>query len=129
MLTDDAGDQEASSDAFAVVGLIVNGRLKRRRTVVVDATNLYAPGRLGYQRVASRYGIPTVAIAFDLPVSAYHARNAARPERLVADEVVADQAARMSEELARLVAEEYAVVYVLGEEDLAGLAVERGRSD
>ena len=64
MLTDDAGEQEASSDAFKIVGLLVNGRLRRKRMTVVDATNLHGPGRLGYRRVASRYGIPTIAIAF-----------------------------------------------------------------
>jgi protein phosphatase len=126
MLTDDEADQAASSDAFRLLGLIVNGRLKRGRTTVVDATNLYAPGRNGYRRAASRHGIPTIAICFDLSLSSYHARNAARPDRLVADEVVADQAARMSAELERLDNEGYAAIYILTEADLlAGVTVER----
>ena len=126
MLTDDPGDQEASSDAFKIVALLVSGRLRRGRMTVVDATNLHAPSRLGYRRVASRYGIPAIAIDFDLPTIAYHARNATRPDRLVADGVVADQAARMAEELARLENEGYSAVYVLSESSLAaGVSVER----
>lgn len=126
MLTDDESDQRSSSDAFALVGLIVNGRLKRRRMTVVDATNLYAPGRKGYRRTASRYGIPTIAVCFDLPLAAYHEWNSARAERIVNRLVVEDQAARMEAEMARVRAEGYAAVYVLNDQDLkSGVAVER----
>jgi predicted kinase len=126
MLSDDAGDQSASSEAFAIVAMLVKGRLRRRLVTVVDATNLHAPARLGYRRAASRYGIPTIAIAFDLPVSVYHERNATRPDRIVGELVVEDQARRMAHVLARLKDENYAAVYVIGEVDLASnVTVER----
>jgi predicted kinase len=113
MLTDDEGDQAASSDAFRLVGLIVNGRLNRRRMTVVDATNLYAPGRKGYRRAASRRGIPTIAICFDLPLSSYHARNAARPDRIVDVAVVEDQASRMPDVRDALQREGYHAVHLV----------------
>src|SRR6185312_7187310 len=41
-VSDDPNDQAASADAFRILALLVNGRLKRRLTAVVDATNLRA---------------------------------------------------------------------------------------
>ncbi len=121
MLSDDAGDQGASAEAFQVVAIIVNGRLRRRLTTVVDATNLRAANRNRYHRLAARYGIPTVIIAFDLSPTTYAARNAARTDRVVAESVVTDQAARMAATLEELESEGYAAVHVLIEDGKAEL--------
>ena len=75
VLTDDAGDQGASAEAFRLLAIIVNGRLSRRLTTVVDAINLRAVDRRRYQALAASYGLPTVAIAFDLSLDSYNARN------------------------------------------------------
>jgi len=112
-LTDHPGDQGASAEAFQVLALIVNGRLRRRLMTVIDATNLGAANRKKYATLAARYGVPTVAIAFDLPLSAYLARNAARPDRIVDERVVDDQAARMADVLADLAEESYGAFHVL----------------
>ena len=115
MLADDAGDQDASAEAFQVLTLVVNGRLRRRLTTVVDATNLRGTSRRQYRRIAARYGIPSVAVAFDFPASSYAARNAGRTDRVVPESVVADQAARMATALAELPEEGHAAVWVLRE--------------
>lgn len=126
MLADDPSDQDASAEAFQVLAIIVNGRLRRRLTTVVDATNLRAVNRNRYRRMAARYGIPTVAICFDLPPQVYQAHNLQRPERVVDDDVVDRQTDLMAQALADLPAEDYASLYVLREPDLhADLAVER----
>ena len=83
LLTDDEADQASSAEAFHIVALLVNGRLKRRLTTVVDATNLRAANRKSYHRAAARYGVPTVAIVFDLPARVYLTRDGARAERSV----------------------------------------------
>ena len=124
MVSDDAGDQDASAEAFQILALIVNGRLKRRLTTVVDATNLHAATRKQYSRLAARYGVPAIAIAFDLPLSAYHERNARRAGRIVGKLVVEDQAGRMPEALLELESEGYAQLIVLREGD-DHVAVER----
>ena len=113
MLSDDPADQEASAEAFQVLALIVNGRLRRRLTTVVDATNLRAANRKQYRTLAARYGVPAIAIAFDLPLAAYRERNARRSGRVVEDFVVEEQAARMPQALTELAGEGYAAVYVL----------------
>ena len=128
LLTDDAGDQDASAEAFQVVALIVNGRLKRRLTTVVDATNLHAANRKQYTRLAARYGVPAVVIAFDLPLPAYHERNARRAERKVDELVVDDQAARMPQALAELDGEDYLAVHVIREDAAEEATVERSRA-
>jgi protein phosphatase len=126
MLSDDPGNQDASAEAFQILALIVNGRLRRRLTTVIDATNLRATNRKQYQRLAQRYGVPAIAVAFDLSLDAYHARNAGRDGRVVRADVVEDQAARMPEALAELWAEGYSDVVVLDEGDLAAeLTIER----
>ena len=96
-----------------MVALIANGRLKRRLMTVIDATNLRAASRKGYRKLAARYGIPTVAIAFDLPADLYAVHNRSRPDRVVEDFVVADQAERMRDAVSMLPEEDYAELFVL----------------
>jgi len=126
MVSDNAADQDASAEAFRLLALIANGRLRRRLTTVIDATNLRAVNRKRLRQVASRYGIPTVAIAFDLPVHVFLERNQRRPDRVVDPEVVADQAERMAEAVADLSEESYAAVYFIQDAELLNsLTIER----
>lgn len=93
---------------------------------VVDATNLRAANRKGYRQMAARYGVPAVAVAFDLAAETYHARVAGRGARQVEAEVVEDQVARMPGVLEALADEGYLAVNVLTDVQIAaGVAVER----
>jgi protein phosphatase len=112
-LTDDPADQDASAEAFHVLSLLVNGRMRRRLMTVVDATNLSAVSRRRFRKIADRHGVPTVAIAFDLPAAVFHARNEVRPGRVVDESVVANQADRMRQAVADLHTENYAALLVL----------------
>ncbi len=126
MVSDNSADQDASAEAFKLLALIANGRLRRRLTTVIDATNLRAINRKRLRQNASRYGIPSVAIAFDLPAEVYMERNGRRPDRLVDPEVVADQAERMTEALSDLASEGYTAVYVIQDPEVVdSLVVER----
>jgi len=127
MLTNDPADQDASAEAFRLLALLLNGRLKRRLTTVVDATNLRAADRRRYGQLAARYGIPVVAVAFDLPLDVYSAHNTQRPVRTVKPEVIADQAERMRLTLADLTDENYAALFVITSADeMHGLSLVRG---
>jgi predicted kinase len=118
LVSNDPADQDASADAFKLVALLVNGRLKRRLMTVVDATSLLAKNRRKYLQVAGRYGIPVIAIAFDLPANAYHSRNRNRTERVVEDGVVDRQIEMMDRALAALPSESYSAVHLLHEGDV-----------
>lgn len=126
MLADDPTNQDASAEAFRILALLANGRLKRRLMTVIDATNLRAIDRKRLRHLAARYGIPSVAIAFDLPLEIYMRNNQRRPDRIVAVSVVSDQVERMREAMTDLESEENEALVVLREEDdLASVSIER----
>jgi protein phosphatase len=124
-LADDPNDQAASADAFRVLDLLVAGRLKRRLLTVVDATNLRAETRQRWLRTARRYGVPAVAIVFDLPLETYLAMNRRRPGRSVGEWVVREQYDRLQLAMAALSEEGYAEIYFLRDPaDVQATAVE-----
>ncbi|HLB45143.1 MAG TPA: AAA family ATPase [Candidatus Limnocylindrales bacterium] len=121
MLSNDPADQGASAEAFALLSILINGRLRRRLMTVVDATSLRAANRTRYRRLAARYGLPVVAVAFDLPARTFHARNRGRDGRVVEDEVVDWQIEQMARALAAMPSEGYAALHVLRDPDTLGL--------
>jgi protein phosphatase len=126
LLADDPADQGASAEAFHLLRLLVDGRLRRRLTTVVDATNLRAADRRRYVSLAARHGVRAVAIAFDFAPRLYAVHNAARPGRVVDEDVVEDQVARMRRALGQMAAEGYAAVYVLRRlEEVTAVTIER----
>lgn len=124
LVSNDPADQGASAEAFKLLALLINGRLKRRLMTVVDATSLRAANRLRYRKLAARYGVPVVAIAFDLPARAYHDRNRGRSGRVVEGGVVDRQIEMMDRALAALPGEGYAAVHVLREDHAVEVARE-----
>ena len=113
-LADDPNDQQASAEAFRILALVLNGRLKRRLTAVVDATNLRAMNRRRLRALAARYGVPVVAIVFDLAEQAFYDNNARRADRVVSHEVIANQVELMREAVADIRAEGYSQIVVVG---------------
>jgi protein phosphatase len=113
-LADDSADQGATAEAFRILALLVEGRLRRRLMTVVDATNLRAVDRARLRAAADRYALPVVAVVFDLPADAYHANNSRRPDRRVERQVVERQLRLLRQALADIPAEGYAAVYVIG---------------
>jgi protein phosphatase len=113
-VSDDPNDQAASAEAFRILALLVNGRLKRRLTAVIDATNLRAMNRRRLRALASRYGVPAVAILFDLPEQAFYDNNARRPDRVVLGEVIANQVELMRQAVADVEAEGFSRIVVIG---------------
>jgi len=130
MLADDPSDQAASAEAFAILSQLLNGRLRRRLLTVVDATNLRAENRRRWLRLAARFGLPSVAIVFDLPDSTVLAQNAARPERQVEDEVVAAQTEALRRARAAIPDEGFSYLYVVPDPLAPGaISVERVRRE
>jgi protein phosphatase len=117
LLSNDPADQSASAEAFRILNLIVNGRLSRRLTTVIDATSLLAANRTRYRAAAARHGVPVVAIAFDLAPHTYQARNQGRFGRVVESDVLERQIEQMARAMATLRSEGYAAVHVLRDGD------------
>jgi F420-dependent oxidoreductase-like protein len=71
-------DQRASTDAFDVLDLVIERRLRRRLTTVVDSLGSDAKRRRRWVAAAERAGVPCVAVVFDIEPATARARNKAR---------------------------------------------------
>jgi F420-dependent oxidoreductase-like protein len=86
-------DQRAGTDAFAVLDLVLDRRLRRGLLTVVDTLGLDRDRRQGYVALARRHGRRVVAVAFDVPAAVCRTRNASR-SRPVPAKVLAGQLKR-----------------------------------
>ena len=71
-------DQRASRDAFELLDLIVEKRLRRRLTTVVDTTGLDAKRRDAWRSLAEGNAVPAYAVVFDPPAAVVRKRNRER---------------------------------------------------
>ena len=62
-------DMAASKDAFALLDTVVERRLGRRLTTVIDTLGLDAGQRARYRELAAAAGLPCFAVVFDVPPS------------------------------------------------------------
>jgi F420-dependent oxidoreductase-like protein len=106
-------DQRAGADAFAVLDLIVDRRLKRKLLTVVDTLGLDRDRRRSYVALARRHHVPVVAVTFDVPAQDCRVRNAARP-RPVPAKALASQLRRWPAVLAELVDDGFDGVHPAG---------------
>jgi F420-dependent oxidoreductase-like protein len=106
-------DQRASRDAFEVLDLIVEKRLRRRLTTVIDSTGLEAKRRAGWRSLAKRHGVPAYAVIFDPPAAVVRERNRASGSP-VPSKVVAAQLRETAEVEDKLVSEGFAAVHRAG---------------
>ncbi|MFG2910911.1 AAA family ATPase [Kitasatospora sp. NPDC048286] len=94
MATDSAADQSATPVADQVQTLLLDARLSRSLTTVVDATALLPHVRAGLLARARYWQRPCVAVLFEVPLERRRELNAGR-ERVVPDHVLVDQELQM----------------------------------
>ncbi|MEU9298469.1 extracellular solute-binding protein [Streptomyces sp. NPDC048266] len=78
MVSDEAVERQAAADAVAALRTVLETRLTRKRTTVVDATNCERAVRSGLVQAARRHGVPRVAVLMGTPVSLCVIRQTAR---------------------------------------------------
>jgi protein phosphatase len=88
LVCDDSNNQEATTDAFALLHHLLEIRLRRRRLTVVDATNVNPADRAKLVALARRFHILPAAVIFDIPEQICQQRNSARPDRQFGPHVV-----------------------------------------
>lgn len=81
LVCDDENAQDATADAFDLVNYIAAKRLKRRKLVVIDATNVRREDRARFIELARSYHALAVAIVLDMPEALCQERNKSRPDR------------------------------------------------
>ena len=83
-------DQRASKDAFELLDLIAEKRLRRGLTTVIDTTGLERRRRDGWRALGERHGVPVYAVVVRAEEKVVRERNRARPDPVPA-KVVAGQ--------------------------------------
>jgi protein phosphatase len=128
LVADDENDQDASKDAFELLGVIVGKRLARGRLTVVDATNVQPAARKQLLALAKAHDVLPVAIVLDVPDNVCIARNAERPDRDFGVGVVKRQAAQLRKSLGHLDREGFRRVHVLrGVDEITAASIARER--
>ncbi|WP_421735488.1 polynucleotide kinase-phosphatase [Cellulomonas sp.] len=113
MVSDDETDQDATKDAFEVLGFVVGKRLDRGRLTVVDATNAQRDARKHVVELARAHDVLPVAIVLDLPVDECLERNRGRGGRALPERVVKRQHDLVRRAVGGLAREGFRQVHVL----------------
>ena len=115
LVSDDAADQSATPQAFAVFHAIVRGRLSLGRLTVADATNVRTASRERLRAEAAHLGAPVVVLVLDVPLEVCQEQNLLR-ERRVRPEVIEMHYAQFTEARGVLEEEGYHAVHAVGPE-------------
>lgn len=128
LVCDNEANQAATADAFEVLHLIAEKRLRRGRLTVIDATNLRHEARKPLLELARKYYVSVVALAFDLPVEVCRQQNLLRTGRVVEAQVVQNQAELLPTALADMRKERIEQIIVLRSlEEIRHFRLERQR--
>ncbi len=125
MVSDDENDQSATNDAFDALHYLAAIRLRRRKLVVVDATNVQAEARKPLLQLADRHDCLAVALVLDVPERVCQARNKDRADRQFGPHVVINQSRQLRQSLRNLKREGFRYVFVLNEAQIASARIER----
>lgn len=126
MVSDDAADQQATPDAFEILHLVVEKRLSRRRTTVVDATNLSAVHRAPLIDCARHFNCIVVSVVLNLEPMVCWERNTAR-DRIVPQRVFKKQVTLLRQALTELPEEVDEILELRTEPDVFQIDVQRKR--
>ncbi|MEU9031881.1 AAA family ATPase [Streptomyces sp. NPDC048383] len=88
MATDSETDQSSTPVAVEIQNLLLDTRLARGLTTVVDSTNVHVHVRNGLLARARYWQRPIVAVLFDVPLATVEARNESRDRAVVPVRIV-----------------------------------------
>ena len=113
MVSDDENDQAATTDAFDALHYVAGIRLRNRKSVVIDATNVQPDARKPLLSLAQSHDCLAVAIVLDVPESVCAARNALRPDRQFGPHVIRNQSRNLRQSIRNLKREGFRYVFTL----------------
>jgi protein phosphatase len=122
LVDDDENSLDATVDAFALVHTLAEMRLKRRRLVVIDATNVKKEDRAHLVRIAKKYHALCVAIVLNPGEDICHERNKSRPDRQFGPQVIRQQTANLRRNIRALDREGFRYVHELRSVEAIGAA-------
>lgn len=128
IVSDDENDLDATDDALRLVHFIAETRLKRRRLVVIDATNVRREDRARLAQIAKSQHALAVAIVINPGEEICHDRNRQRPDRQFGPHVVRNHTRALKRDIKRIDKEGFRYVYELRSvEDVDAAEIERTR--
>ena len=128
IVSDDENDLDATEDAFRLVHFIAETRLRRRKIVVVDATNVRKEDRARLVRIAKDHHALAVAIVINPGEDVCHERNKERPDRQFGPHVVRNQTRNLKRDVKRIDKEGFRYVHEFRSvEDIEAVEIERTR--
>jgi protein phosphatase len=128
MISDDQGDQRVSPDAFAVLHLALEKRLKHGRFTVLDTTHLKPSSRKAAFEYAQKAHVPVYAIVFDLPQELCQQQNLNRPDRVVESRVVTKHHELLQQALKEMQEEGFKAIHRLSsKEEVDSVVITRSR--
>jgi protein phosphatase len=128
MVEDDENSLDATADAFALLHVIAETRLKRRKIVVIDATNVRQEDRAQLVRIAKKFHALAVAIVLNPGEDICHERNKTRPDRQYGPHVVRNHMASLRRNIRRVDKEGFRYVHELRSvEEIDGVEIVRER--
>ncbi len=110
-------DQRAGKAAFEVLDLVVDHRLRRRLTTVIDSTAIEPGRRRVYVDMARNRGVPIVAAVFEVPDAEVRRRNRQRTDP-VPSAVLTAQLRSLPAALAAIPSEGFDAVVAAHEHDV-----------
>lgn len=128
LICDDDAAQHINAETFGLVHHLTRLRLQQGKLTLIDATNLEYRARRPFLRLARRYGIPVVALVFDVTLATCQAQNQARAHRLVPPDIVQKHALELAQTQTRLKHEGYAAIYRVDESKLGEVTIVRSKS-
>jgi protein phosphatase len=126
VVSDDASDQGATQDAFAVLHHVAAVRLRRGKLTVIDATNVKPQDRAQYIEMAKQHDVLPVAIVLNLDERISQARNEGRPDRQFGAHVVRNHVTNLRRSLRGLAKEGFRYVTILNSpEEIDAVRIDR----
>lgn len=112
LVCDDEGNQSSTTLAFQILHMISEARLKFKRLVVVDATNVKDKSRRPIVEMAKKNKVPCIAVVLYEDLGTCIRRNSLR-NRKVPEAVILDQYDSLKESIRKMDGEGFDEVYIL----------------
>jgi len=125
LICDDESNQEVNPEAFGLLHHITRLRLSLRRLTVIDATNLQYQARRPLLRIARHHQLPVVAIVLKISLETCLSHNRTRPHRSVGEHAIKQHVSELSLAITRLAREGYQSIFLLDEDQIDSVTVER----
>ena len=113
MVCDDENDQAATTDAFDALHYVAGIRLRNRKLVAIDATNVQPDARKPLLNLAHSHDALAVAIVLDVPEAVCAARNSSRSDRQFGPHVIRNQSKSLRQSIRNLKKEGFRYVFTL----------------